>query len=279
MTPEAAAAVELARHGLAVVPLHRRLETGACSCMRGASCPTPGKHPRIRWRERPALPPTPEELERWWRAWSDSLVGVILGDHHCAIDVDEHGDEHGLDELHDLEATFGALPDTWRALTPTGGLHVWFALAGELAATTYVLRAGVQLRAGRHVMACPPSTGREWEVAPGEAPLAALPAWVPQYLRERNLGGATGYLPIPDRLGAGWRHDTYVAAARSMARIALPGEAIFAALKVTDRLRGDPPKDDDEELRAIAVWASAAQAAEDAEDERFAREVFGGNAS
>ena len=68
--------------------------------------------------------------------------------HICpALDVDEHGDTHGLDELHDLERTFGPLPDTWRALTPSGGLHVYFQLHGELAATTHLLRDGVQLRA------------------------------------------------------------------------------------------------------------------------------------
>ena len=98
---------------------------------------------------------------------------------------------------------------------------------------------------------------------------------MPQYLRERARGGGCGYLPIPDRLGPGWRHDTYVSAARSMAKAGFPGDAIFAALKVTDRLRGDPPKDDDEELREVAVWATDQQADEYAEDERLAAEIWG----
>ena len=275
MSPEHVAAAWLSRHGLAVVPLHRQVAPGVCSCRKAGACGTPGKHPRILWKGRLAQPAAPDELERWFGVWSDSRVGVILGDEHCAFDVDEHGDTHGLDELHDLERTFGALPVTWRGLTPSGGLHIYFQLHGEVAATTHMLRDGVQLRAGRHVMACPPSDGRMWEFAPGEVPLAPLPGWVAQYLRERHRGGAGSRLPIPQRLGEGWRHDTYVSAARSMAKVGFPGEAIFAALKVTDRLRGAPPKNDDQELHEIAAWASDAQAGEDAEDDRLAAEIWG----
>jgi putative DNA primase/helicase len=254
-----AAAGVYAELGLAVVPLHRCIEPGVCSCRAGRQCATPGKHPRILWKRRPAEPPWPAELDRWWRDWPDSRVGAILGDRFCALDVDEHGD-HGLDELADLESTFGPLPTTWRALTPSGGLHAWFALSGEVASTTHPLRPGVQLRAGRHVMAMPPSDGRQWEVNPGESALAALPPWVPQYLRASNPNGRSGYLPIPQRLGAGLRHNTYASAARSMARAGFPYEAIVAALIVTDSMRADPPKDDREEFERIAEWACAAQA-------------------
>ena len=98
-------------------------------------------------------------------------------------------------------------------------------------------------------MACPPVGRPRVELAPGEVPLALLPGWVPQYLRERHRGGAAGACRSLTGSATGWRHDTYVSAARSMAKAGFPGEAIFAALKVTDRLRGAPPKNDDDELR------------------------------
>jgi Bifunctional DNA primase/polymerase, N-terminal len=248
--------------GLAIVPMHREVAPGACSCRSSAGCGTPGKHPRIRWADRPAEPPTAEELEHWWAVWPDSRVGIILGDRLCAFDVDEHGEEHGLDALRDLEATFGVLPDTWRALSPSGGVHVYFRLAGEVTPTTHALRPGVQLRAGRHIMACPPSDGREWEISPAQAALASLPAWVPQLVRE-NEPTSRRYLPLSERLRPNWRHDSYVAAARSMARAGFPVDAIEAALTVTDRQLGDPPKNDPAELRSIAEWATNAQAAEE----------------
>ncbi len=116
------------------------------------------------------------------------------------------------------------------------------------------------MRAGRYVMACPPSDGREWEISPNEAALAPLPAWVPQLVREADPGGRR-YLPLPGCLRPNWRHESYVAGARSMARNGFPVEAIVAALAVTDRVLGDPPKDDRAELEAIAEWAVDAQEA------------------
>jgi hypothetical protein len=262
--PELAHARALALHyGLAVLPLHRETAPGVCSCRNGAACATPAKHPRIRWKDRPAEPPTAEELEHWWRVWPTSRVGILLGDRLCALDVDEHGETHGLDELADLERTFGALPDTWRALSPAGGLHVYLALNGEVSSTTHVLRDGVQLRAGRHIMAAPPSDGRSWEISPSEAALARLPAWVGQLVHEAE--GGRHYLPLPGRLAPGWRHDTYVAAARSMARNRFPVAAIVAALTIADRELGDPPKNDHAELRSIAEWAVRVQAWVDTE--------------
>jgi hypothetical protein len=253
------------RFGLAILPLHRTLAPGVCSCRKGAACATAGKHPRIRWADRPAEAPSRAELEWWWSSWPDSRVGLLLGDRLCAFDVDEHGQEHGLDELHDLETTFGRLPDTWRALTPSSGLHVFFRLAGEVASTTHKLRDGVQLRAGRHVMACPPSDGREWEISPSEVPLADLPSWVPQLIREADPAGRR-FLPLGERLRPNDRHLSYVAAARSMARIGLPESAISAALNEADRVLGDPPKDDAQELEQIAAWAIDAQAKVDASE-------------
>ena len=230
------------RFGLAVVPL-----------VHGT------KRPVIRWAERPALPPAGDEIARWWREHPNADVGLILGDRLCAFDVDEHGEAHGLDSLHELERTFGPLPETWRALSPRGGLHVYFALAGEVSSSTHELAGGVQLRAGRHIMALPPSAGRAWEVSPSEAALAPLPSWVGQLVREIEPNGVA-YLPLPGRITTGFRHPSYTSAARSMARAGLPREAIVAALVVTDRMLGSPPKDDVEELERLVDWAMEKQA-------------------
>jgi hypothetical protein len=232
--------------GLAVIPL-----------IRGT------KRPPMAWAERSAEPPSYDELNRLWRQHPGSEVGCILGDRFSAFDVDEREDVRGLDELHELEATFGPLPETWRAITPSGGLHVYFRLDGEVAPTTHPLAPGVQLRAGRHIMVLPPSGGRTWEIDPSEADLASLPAWVPQLVREVEPEGGA-YLPLAGRLREGVRHPSYVAAARSMARAGFGAEAIVAALDVTDRQRGEPPKGDREELEQIAAWAVTTQAKDDA---------------
>jgi hypothetical protein len=217
------------------------------------------KQPLIRWKDRPALPPSAEEIARWWRDDPSADVGLILGDRLCALDVDEHGEAHGLDSLDELERMFGPLPETWRALTPSGGLHVYFALAGEVSSTTHEIAEGVQLRAGRHIIVVPPSAGRSWEMSPSEAALVPLPTWIGQLVQEIEPNGSA-YLPLPGRVTTGFRHPSYVSGARSMARAGFPKEAIVAALVVTDRLFGSPPKDDVGELERLVDWAIKIQA-------------------
>ncbi len=245
--------------GLGLLPMHSQRAPGVCDCGRGAKCGTPGKHPRVRWAQRPADPPDELEMQRWCQVWPDTCWGLLLGNRLCCLDIDEHGEEHGLDSLHELERACGALPITWRALTPSGGLHVYFALASQVRATTHALAPGVQLRAGRHVMAIPPSDGREWELAPDEVTLASLPAWVAALVRRNEGGGGGRYLPLAPRIPPNNRHASYLAVARVMARCGLPADAITAALTVTDRQLGQPPKNNHDELRRLADWAVKTQ--------------------
>jgi hypothetical protein len=143
-------------------------------------CPLPlqGKAPRIPWKDRPVEPPDSEQILAWWKRWVGSSVGVIIGDRHAVLDVDEREGVSGLDSLHGLEREHGELSDTWRALTPSGGLHVWFSVPPGVGVATRDLAPGVQLRTGRHVMAMPPAHRREWELSPREVRLAELPGWI-----------------------------------------------------------------------------------------------------
>lgn len=119
-------------------------------------------------------------VERWVRRWPNANVGIACRPSGViALDVDpRHG---GDDALFDLEARFGALPDTWRSITGGGGLHVFFRnprveLRGEIA-------PGVEIKDAGYIVA-PPSvhpSGRAyaWEIAPDDAELADLPeAWL-----------------------------------------------------------------------------------------------------
>jgi hypothetical protein len=118
----------------------------------------------------------PAAVERWWRRAPTANVGLACAASGLvAVDVDpRHG---GDDRLHELERALGPLPDTPRALTGGGGLHVLLAhpggrVRGELA-------PGVELKAVGYVVAAPsvhPSGRRyEWDIAPDEAPIAPAP--------------------------------------------------------------------------------------------------------
>jgi hypothetical protein len=247
----------LARYDLAIVPTHPRREDGSCDCRKRHDCQTPGKHPRILWKKRPADPPTAEELERWWRVWPDSGIGVILGERHCALDVDHHpGGADGPAVLKGLQAEHEALPTTWHATSPSAGHHLYFANHGRFT-SVHQIADGVQLRAGRHVMVLPPTHGRTWIVSPREAPLADLPVWVADLAqRKRPRRSSDGGYQVTEQLLPDNRHPTYVRVALELARMRLPIEVIAEMLAVVDRRMAQPPKEDPDELASIAAWAA-----------------------
>lgn len=246
----------LAQYGLAVVPLHPRREDGSCDCRKRHKCPTPGKHPRILWKDRPAEPPTEEELERWWRTWPDSGIGVILGDRHCALDIDHHpGGADGPAVLARLQAEHDALPNTWRATSPAGGGgHLYFANHGRFTSLRQIAD-GIQLRAGRHVMVLPPTYGRAWIASPRQAPLADLPVWVADLAQRKRRQQASGGGWVAEELLPDNRHPTYVRVALELARMRLPAGVIAEMLAVVDHRMAQPPKKDRDELDSIAAWA------------------------
>ena len=226
-----------------------------------APIPLNGKAPRLPWADLPAEPPSDEQLTDWWKRWPGTSVGVIIGDRHAVLDVDVRTAFDGWDSVHDLEAEHAALPDTWRALTPAGGGHIWFALPAGVTVVTKTLAAGVQLRTGRHVMAMPPAPSRDWELSPTEVGLAELPAWLAGLAQPAASTGGQDYEPldVPDRIPVEERHDTLVRIARSMRRKGLRYSAILAALVETDREQVDHPPGEREithqELEEIAQWA------------------------
>jgi putative DNA primase/helicase len=152
-----AAALNYAERGWHVIPLHD-VTAGACSCVDGASCSTPGKHPRItRWQHRASADAA--TMAEWWRRWPAANVGIATGARSglLVLDVDpRHG---GDDELAALEAERGRLPETVAVVTGGGGMHYYFAHpGGEIRSRT--LAPGLELKAdGTFVVAPPSRTG------------------------------------------------------------------------------------------------------------------------
>jgi len=138
----------------------------------------------------------PAVVRSWWSRYPDGNVGIALVPSGiAALDIDpRHG---GDDSLHDLERALGELPETWRALTGGGGLHIYLRdpgvpLVGNLA-------PGVEVKR-RHLLVAPPSATErpyEWEVEPGEVDLADVPEpWLERIVAE------TREAP-PNRIDAG----------------------------------------------------------------------------
>lgn len=184
----AAAALAYADRGWSVVPLHTAHQ-GRCSCGRIA-CPSPGKHPRIRWEEYQQEAASVDQVAAWWRRWPDANVGVVTGPVSglAVLDVDPR---HGGDAaLEDLESGWGALPETVRARTGGGGRHLWFAAARPLPSVD--LAEGVELKATGGMVVAPPSlhrSGRRYRWEEGGSPSARDPAPLPEWIVGVAAGG------------------------------------------------------------------------------------------
>jgi hypothetical protein len=172
------AALEYAGYGWRVIPLHNLTERG-CSCNKGSSCATPGKHPRPNaWQK--AATTDEEVIVAWWEKWPKANVGVVFGKDSGIIDAEcDSGEEEDI-----LRALFGGeIPPTisfkssrgrhwlfkWRDDLPAVGIHH----CGRLA-----IRLGCDERGAMSVF--PPSIhpsglAYQWLTPPGENDLAEIP--------------------------------------------------------------------------------------------------------
>ncbi len=285
--PFVAAVHYLRQLGWSVVPLYAPGPDGRCQCG-SAHAEDPravGRHPRCRWKPFQERRPTFTELSERWpkrrlgpncRTYLDANVGVVTGpvSELAVLDVDPRNG--GDESLRDLENLFGPLPETVRALTPSGGSHLYFRLPDGLELRSCVLGPGLELKALGSYVVAPPSfhpSGRryQWEIghAPWEHPLAEIPAWVVRLALERRGNGAgqneRAYRrlfsgrPVPQ----GQRHVAICSFVGLMARQGLDEDAAFALARAArDYLAeaGDHPVSDDE-LRAMVDYVYGRHAA------------------
>jgi hypothetical protein len=186
------AALAYAGRGWPVILLYGVGPRG-CHCAKGATCPTPGKHPLSdRWQERATTDAA--QIRRMFHHRADANVGLVTGSTSgfFAFDVDPR---HGGDAtLAQLEREHGALPDTPCVLTGGGGRQLYFQHPGFAVPNSVgVLGPGIDVRGDNGLVVAPPSRHRSgrfyaWEVTahPDEVALAPAPAWLLARLRERG---------------------------------------------------------------------------------------------
>lgn len=135
-----------------------------------------------------------------WTRFPKANVSIICGaiSGVFALDIDaKDGKVDGFGALAQLEALNGALPRSWRALTPSGGEHRYFRqpeawngkLRNKVGLRTYDSRArvlevfnGLDIRTDGGACAAPPSAkssgSYRWADHPFEVELADPPLWL-----------------------------------------------------------------------------------------------------
>lgn len=98
------------RHSLAIFPLKGKIPLTAHGCKEAT-------------RDR-------AQVESWWSQYPSANIGIATGEINglLVIDVDIKHDQgkYGDESLKDLESELGELPETWTAITGSGGLHYYF---------------------------------------------------------------------------------------------------------------------------------------------------------
>jgi hypothetical protein len=201
-----------------------------------------------------------ETIQGWWAMWPDANVGVVAGEDSglYILDIDtHHGGEKALEQL---EATHGALPQTFRVRTGSGGEHIYFRHPGgeRLPNTAGTLGQGVDTRGdGGYVVAAGSvhDNGNHYEVTTDLEP-APLPQWLAEGIRKRasptplERGIRDGKIP------EGARDNTLISLGGYLRRRGLDEGAIFKALSGINQEACATPLKDDAVGRIAASAAS-----------------------
>jgi hypothetical protein len=127
-----------------------------------------------------------DEIKADFTKWTDANIGIPTGRDNgiFVVDVDT-ADGHGVDgyaSLAALEAQFGTLPDTLRAISPSGSVHYYFNYPPDMEVrnSTSAIGEGIDVRGEGGMVVAPPS------VKPGKGvyrwkqivPIADAPDWL-----------------------------------------------------------------------------------------------------
>jgi hypothetical protein len=181
-------AVEYARRGWRVIPLHYVRVPGEqpeCSCFRRTACHGAGKHPLIKsWRV--VASNDPDLVCCWWRARPLANIGIAMGGPARLIAIDIDGEE-GRASLAKIESAYGPLPLTLAQTTGRldGGEHRLFTLPDNFdidrIRNRVKIAPGIDVRAeGGLIVAAPSlhSSGSRYMWRDPAAPIAGMPNWL-----------------------------------------------------------------------------------------------------
>lgn len=174
-------ALSYAAAGFPVLPCHWSTE-GVCSCGDRA-CKSVGKHPRTKKGSKDATT-TEAQIRLWWSNWPDASVGIATGSKAGIFVVDiDRGEER--DGFLWLGAVGDELPDTPKAVTPSGGVHLFFKYPSERSVkqSSDQLCRGVDVRSEGGYVVAAPSVGANgvayaWEDDLREFDAPDAPAWL-----------------------------------------------------------------------------------------------------
>jgi len=125
------------------------------------------------------------QIRHWWKQTPDANLAIRTGEESGIFAFDLDPRNGGKKSLAKLEREHGELPRTVKAITGGGGFHYLFRWPGwRVKNGTSKIGPGLDVKGdGGYIVAAPSIHDKtaaeyEWELAPGDAPIADAPAWL-----------------------------------------------------------------------------------------------------
>ncbi len=200
-------------------------------------------------------------IHDWWAANPEANIGIPTGlpSTFTSLDVDvkEWLEKRGDISIQLLQDAHGALPETVRQRTWSGGWQDLYLSVSGLRNSAGEIGDGLDVRGEGGYIVAPPSEVEEdgragtyaWVLAPGDVPLASMPDWLVQLAKTPQRPGRQSEpgAPIPK----GQRNNVLYRTGRALATKVCDLAVVAAALLEMNRTRCQPPLADDE-VRKIA---------------------------
>lgn len=181
--PLGMAALDLARRGFALLPLHS-MSGHRCTC-NNPDCHSPGKHPRTKDGHKAATSDA-AIITQWWTDWPTANIGCVPGlSGYVVIDIDGP-------EGFATASTLGLLAEPTLEVETARGRHRWYIHPGGMIGNS-PLGHGVDVRADMGYVVVPPSvhhTGHQYSWAGSFPDAVPFPPNVAAALRKpRRMAG------------------------------------------------------------------------------------------
>ena len=143
-------------------------------------------------------------INQWWDKWPDANIGMVTGSINGVIvlDVDSKDGKDGRESLQELENRYGALPETRRHNTPSGGYHLLFSIGSVVVrGSAGKIGVGLDIRCDGGYIVAPPSVidGNRYQVLNQDAEIAEAPEWLIALATEKKAEVVTGQVSKGER--------------------------------------------------------------------------------